>query len=130
MLQGNEKCHFVFCSSSRESAYPPILSLIVKSLGELHKTAKLQCEHIHGLSRKLEFPFHVSKQRQEMLFFQLSLAEKADAVSSHSGSGWVSVRVRSGEAAGAAPDFSAGGGLTVTELGAVQVLLGWGSQGK
>lgn len=61
-----------------------------------------------------------------MLLSQLSLAEKADAVSSHSGSGWISVRVRRGQAAGAAPDFSAGGGLTVTELGEMQLLLGCG----
>lgn len=31
-----------------------------------------------------------------MLFSQLSLAEKADAVSSRSGSGWIGVRVRRG----------------------------------
>lgn len=55
-----------------------------------------------------------------------SLAGKADAVSSHSGSRWISARVRRGQAAGAAPDFSAGGGLTVTELGEMQLLLGCG----
>lgn len=40
------------------------------------------------------------------------------------------MRVRRGEAAGAAAAFSAGGGVTVTELGAVQVLLGCGITGE
>lgn len=61
-----------------------------------------------------------------MVFSQLSLARKADAVPARSGSGWVGVRVRRGEAAGAAPGSCAGGGPTITELGAVQVLLGCG----
>lgn len=45
-----------------------------------------------------------------MVFSQLSLARKADAVPARSGSGWVGVRVRRGEAAGAAPGSCAGGG--------------------